>query len=130
MIITIIALENIEKEALLGLYEIEKIEKNHFVINIKLHADITESFFSDEISDTINYAAVYKIIDKEFEKGGNLLEKKCYEIIKKVFEISEKILQIEVKIDKKKPQQMENCAASSVMVSMDKVTFLALKKQP
>lgn len=71
-----ILIKGLEISACHGVNEKEKIEPQPFVFDVELSADLTRAAKSDDLNDTVNYAAVCKIITEITSSNSfNLLEK-------------------------------------------------------
>ncbi|MEA4949451.1 MAG: dihydroneopterin aldolase, partial [Petrimonas sp.] len=60
-----IKLKNMQFYAYHGVLPQEKIAGNNFVVNVEFTADVSKSFETDNVADTINYAAVYDLVKAE-----------------------------------------------------------------
>ena len=60
-----------------GVLPEERREGNTFVVDLTLEADIRQAVFSDDLDDTINYAAAYDIVKREMDIPSQLLEHVC-----------------------------------------------------
>lgn len=98
-----ILLENITFFANHGVFPQEKIVGNVFVVSLKMKVDISKSCLSDELDDTISYAAVYEDVKIEVDKPSKLLEHVAYRIIRSLKHKYSGIEEIEIKLSKRNP---------------------------
>ena len=63
-----ILLKNLEFYGRHGTNEDEKKYPQKFITTVKLYLDLKQSGTSDQLSDTINYSEVYKILKEIFEQ--------------------------------------------------------------
>lgn len=68
-----------------GLFEDEKREGQEFIVDLKIHADLSHAGKSDEIESTIDYGAVASRVKDLIETGSfNLIERLAEVIAEKV----------------------------------------------
>ena len=84
-----------------GLYEEEAIVGTIFELNLSASFDIGEPIIS--IKQTINYATVFEIVKKHFEKPRKLLETLAQEIVNDIHSFDSRIKNIEIHINKINP---------------------------
>ncbi len=75
-----IAIEGIEIFAYHGVYQVEKEAGNRFFVDLFLETDLTRAASSDQLTDTVDYHAVYKLVLAHMEPPANLLETLVYRI--------------------------------------------------
>lgn len=113
----VISIEDIQIEAHVGVYPIEKQEKNKFSIDIFITMKVNQLDLKDELSETLDYQKVYEIVIQEMEMPGNLLEVKAHKICTNIQNIYNDIFSIKLKIRKLKPMYMEKCACAAVEIT-------------
>ena len=69
-----IAVEGMHFHAYHGYYEKERIEGNHFIIDVYLDTDLSGAAAEDNINSTINYEGVYEEVQKVMQEKYQLLE--------------------------------------------------------
>ena len=57
-----------------GVLTQEQTVRNYFTVEATLYTDFSQALVSDELSDTVNYAEVYKTIADEMARPSRLLE--------------------------------------------------------
>lgn len=78
-----------------------------FIVDAVLYVDLGEACKSDNVSDTVNYAEVYEIIQYHVTiKQYKLIEALAQNIINEIFEKHERVQEIELTI--KKPEAPVN----------------------
>lgn len=98
-----IALEGMEFFAFHGLYEAERKEGNQFRVDIELETDFTKGALSDDISGTLNYEDIYKIVSMEMSVPSKLLEHVAGRILGKIQAHPGTVFAIKVVIQKLNP---------------------------
>lgn len=116
---TIIKLKNMRFFAYHGVLPQEKTAGNHFIVNMKFAADVSKSFETDSVDDTVNYAAVYDLVKAEMAIPSNLLEHVVGRIFKKTKATFPQISALEVRVSKLNPPVSGEVEASEVIVSED-----------
>lgn len=101
--ISYILLENIKIYAHHGVFDQETKVGNNFRIDVKIKADISKATTSDSLEDTISYATVYQIIEKEMEVPSKLLEHVGGRIIRSLKTSFANIDEVELRISKQNP---------------------------
>ena len=86
-----------------GVLEQERKVGNIFIVDLILHLDLSQASITDNLSDTVNYASVYEIINREMNIPSNLLEHIAGRILKRIKENFPCIDNIEISISKLNP---------------------------
>lgn len=81
----------------------EKTDGQHFVLDIVMKADIDQAKVSDDLNDTVNYAAVKKTVLRVFtEEKFDLIEKAAKVVADAILDEHKKVQK--VKLTLKKPE--------------------------
>ena len=99
-----IHLHHLEFFAFHGLYEEERIIGNNFLVSIDVDFESDEIISS--ISDTIDYTAVYEIVQKRMLIPTDLIEVVAEDIISVVCQTFPQVKQIKISIQKSNPPIM------------------------
>lgn len=98
-----IILENLKIYAFHGVLPEEKIIGTTFILNVEVHADLWKATETDDLQDTINYAAVNDILHAEMAIPSQLLEHVIGRIFKKLQVSFPQITFIKIKLTKTNP---------------------------
>lgn len=98
-----IILENLKIYAFHGVLPEEKIIGTTFILNVEVHADLWKAAESDDLQDTINYAAINDILHVEMAIPSHLLEHVIGRIFKKLQVSFPQITFIKIKLTKTNP---------------------------
>lgn len=98
-----IILENLKIYAFHGVLPEEKIIGTTFILNVEVHADLWKATETDDLQDTINYAAVNDILHAEMSIPSQLLEHVIGRIFKKLQVSFPQITFIKIKLTKTNP---------------------------
>jgi 7,8-dihydroneopterin aldolase/epimerase/oxygenase len=112
-----VALEGLEFHAYHGVYPHERNSGNWFEVDISVDTDFTEGAASDELSGTVNYEVLFRIIKDEMEKPSKLLETVAEKIISDVLKEIPAALQVDLKISKINPPIGGKCRKATITIS-------------
>lgn len=112
-----IALEGLEFHAFHGVYPHERESGNWFEVDISVETDFTSASINDDLSRTINYETLYRIVKVEMEKPSKLLETVATNIIKDVMDELPAALHVQIKISKVNPPIGGKCKKASLILS-------------
>lgn len=103
----------------------EKRDGQEFVLDITLKADLSRARQTDDLHDTVNYAAVRKTIQRAFtEAKYDLIERAAEAVCQAVLEDFPQVR--EIKLQLKKPQAPMNAVFDYVAVEITKKREAAL----
>ncbi len=98
-----VALEGIEFHAYHGAYPEESVLGNRFTLDLELETDFREAMLQDSLKDTVDYAALYKIIKGRMDVKVKLLEHLGHLIIQDILVAYPKTKQIRLTLKKHGP---------------------------
>lgn len=98
-----IILEDIKIYAYHGVLPEEAIIGNHYIVNLEVHSDLEKASQSDDLDDTINYAAINDIVHQEMKIRSKLLEHVIGRIINQIENHFPQITFIKIKLTKTIP---------------------------
>jgi 7,8-dihydroneopterin aldolase/epimerase/oxygenase len=113
----IINLEGMEFFAFHGCFKEERIIGNRFLVNVSFETDTKFAEETDDLSKTINYQHIYKLVKKEMEITSKLLENVCRRIVDIIFENYPFITNLKVKVSKIHPSlggKMDNVSITII----------------
>jgi dihydroneopterin aldolase len=111
-----ITLEGLEFHAYHGVYPHERESGNWFEVDISVETDFTDAATHDELSGTVNYETLFRIIKEEMEKPSRLLETVAEKIITRVFEQLAEVKSVEFKLAKLNPPIGGKCRKASISI--------------
>ena len=112
-----IQLEGLEFYAYHGYHEKERELGNRFTIDISIFTPFGEAAKSDELSGTVDYEGVYKIIARLMDEKYKLLEHLAYQINKAILADYKQINKVEVKVSKHSPPIGGECRFASITLA-------------
>lgn len=98
-----IALEGLEFFAYHGFSEEEQKIGNRYGIDITIETNFEEAAKHDKLTETIDYHALYRVIQQEMTQPAKLLENIAERIIEAVFEHFQEVNAVEVRVSKFNP---------------------------
>jgi 7,8-dihydroneopterin aldolase/epimerase/oxygenase len=112
----IIELEGMEFYAYHGYFKSERIVGNSFEVNVTIETDCEKAAESDQLSDALNYEAVYAIVKEEMHQRSHLLEHVAGRILTRIHATYQGIGRVSVKISKVRPPMGGHIKAVSVIM--------------
>jgi dihydroneopterin aldolase len=109
-----VALEGLEFHAFHGLYPHERESGNWFEVDITVETDFSVAAGTDELSGTVNYEVLFRIIRDEMDRPAKLLEKLAEKIVHDVLNEIPAVLNVEIKISKLNPPIGGKCKKATV----------------
>ncbi len=117
----IIQLNDIKLWGFHGCLSDERKIGSYFTINLTLFYDTSKAESSDSLNDTIDYSAIYNLVEKEFKQPSNLLENVCRRILNSIHTEFSEILNSVIKINKLNPPMKGEIHSASVTLSYNDV---------
>jgi len=100
-----------------GVYERERAEGNHFIVDLRVEADLEKASGSDSLDDTVDYQMLYSIVRQEMEIPSSLMEHVAGRIIRRIRNEIPGVISASVTITKKNPPLGGAVSSSSVTLS-------------
>ena len=114
---TRIELEAMKFYAYHGVMPQEKKVGNNFVVNLILTAPLEKAVVSDELDDTINYAAVYAVVKEQMDIPSRLIEHAAGRILFALKERFPELAAVELKLSKLNPPFGGDIYSASILLS-------------
>ncbi|MCS6794641.1 MAG: dihydroneopterin aldolase [Raineya sp.] len=115
-----ISLEEMEFFAYHGFYEEEQKIGNKYSVDVHIEADVSKAVYSDKLSDTLNYEAVYQIVAEEMQKPTRLLEHIAQRIIDSILEHFQAAQKVGVAVSKFNPPVGGVCRKAKVFLQKER----------
>ena len=100
---TKIDISNMEFYAYIGCFDEEKLIGTRFSVSVSMNCEIGNAASSDDLSQTVNYQAVYAVIKDEMSAKVNLLETMAQRILQRLKADFPAIESLNVSISKLNP---------------------------
>ena len=111
-----IYLKNIKVYAFHGCLPEEAKIGSEYIVNLKVKADLAASEISDDLSDTVDYVHLNRIVKEEMVKRSKLLEHVARRIVKRVFDELKPVKKITLSVAKVNPPIGGDVASVSVVL--------------
>lgn len=112
----IIKIQDLTFHSYHGVHATEREVGGKYVVQIEMRASVEDSFKTDNLSDTIDYAAVSKRVEQIMNLPQNLIEKVAADIANALLNFDTRIDEISVTVEKHKPPIHQDLTATSVTV--------------
>jgi dihydroneopterin aldolase len=99
----LVSLKGLEFFAYHGYYDEEQKMGNKYSVDVTVKANLKTAAVQDELSQTVNYEALYKIVIDKMQIRSRLLEHIGYEIIQSIFLEFSVVQWVEISIAKFNP---------------------------
>jgi dihydroneopterin aldolase len=116
---SIISIESMEFLSYHGCFPEEQHIGTKFIIDILFDVSTTEAEENDDLSKTINYQSVYKLVKHEMEVNSMLIENVCRRILDSVTKAFPEIRYAEVRLSKMNPPLGGKVGCVSVTISTE-----------
>jgi 7,8-dihydroneopterin aldolase/epimerase/oxygenase len=115
-----IALEGLDFHAFHGVYPHERESGNWFEVDIAVETDFSKAAEDDDLSETVNYETLFRIVKDEMEKPSRLLETVAKNIVDDVMREFPSVTLVDFKISKLNPPIGGKCKRSSVSLTKER----------
>ena len=99
----LIQIEGMEFFAYHGCFSEEQVIGNKFIVDIGFEVESSKAEITDDLSETVNYQTVYKLIKSEIENNSYLLEHLAKRIVDSVISNFGQIDTLTVRVSKMNP---------------------------
>ena len=99
-----------------GVMEQERRVGGEYLVSLRIEADLSRPVVSDDVADTINYAALYEMVAREMAQPSKLLEHVAGRIAQRVLEDFPLADALSVRITKCNPPMGADSKGASVEI--------------
>lgn len=119
-----IVIENLNFNTVIGVYDWEQAIRQSLIVNAQLDFDMTLSFFSNDIKDTLNYKAICDDIQTVcHNEKAKLLETLAYKILQKLFD---NYPCTAISLSLKKPHAIKETSGVGIFIEISRQEFESL----
>ena len=97
-----------------GVLPQERITGGEFVVSIDVKCDVSRAIETDDVAETVNYAEIFKIVNREMQQPSCLLEHLAGRIGKCIINEVEGISEMRIRVKKVNPPMGGQCDGASV----------------
>lgn len=115
-----IRLEGLRFHALHGVMPQERQVGGDFLMTLRVGYPLAAAMASDDVNDTLDYAALYGLVEREMCQPSNLLEHVAGRIAEAIEKAFPQVSSIDLTLTKKNPPMGADCQGASVEVHWKK----------
>ena len=112
-----VALEGLEFHAFHGVYPHELESGNWFEVDIAVETDFSMAAANDELTGTVNYETLFKIVKDEMDQPSKLLETVAEKIAKDVLQKFPEAQSVELRVSKLNPPIGGKCKKATISLT-------------
>ena len=101
-----------------GVMEQERLVGGEYSVSLAVEADLTEAVRTDDVANTVNYAALYEVVKNEMAVPSKLLEHVAGRIGRRALDMFERITTLTIRVTKLNPPMGADCKGASVELIM------------
>ena len=113
-----ISLRNVRFYAFHGVMPQERRVGAYFLVNLRVGYPLEKAMQSDEVADTLNYAALYAVVREEMMTPSNLLEQVAGRIADAVIKAFPQVTSIDLELTKENPPMGADCDGAGVEIHL------------
>ena len=113
-----ISLRNVRFHAFHGVMPQERKVGADFLVNLRVGYPLEQAMQSDEVSDTLNYAALYEVVKTEMMQPSNLLEHVAGRIADAIVKRFPQVTSIDLELTKQNPPMGADCDGAGVEIHL------------
>ncbi len=97
-----------------GVLDQERLVGNDYVVDLRLRVNVALAMQSDDVSDTVNYAEVYRIVEQIMNEPRNLVEHVAARIAKAILAHWTEVVEVTISLTKCNPPMGAACLGAGV----------------
>ena len=101
-----------------GVMEQERRVGGEYSVSLTVEADLTDAARTDDVADTVNYATLYALVEREMAVPSRLLEHVAGRIARRSMEEFDRITTVTVKVTKLNPPMGADSKGAAVELKM------------
>ena len=102
-----------------GVMEQERHVGGEYLVSLSVEADLSRPMVSDDVADTINYAALYEVVAREMDQPSKLLEHVAGRIAQRVLADFPLVDALSIRITKCNPPMGADSKGASVELRIE-----------
>ena len=113
-----VSLRNVRFHAFHGVMPQERRVGADFLVSLRVGYPLETAMRSDEVADTLDYAALYDLVAKEMQQPSNLLEHVAGRIAEAIGKAFPQVTSIDLELTKLNPPMGADCDGASVEIHL------------
>ena len=111
-----ISLRNVRFHAFHGVLPQERQVGGDFLVTVRVGYPLERAMETDNVDDTLDYAAIYALVKKEMAEPSELLEHVAGRIVKAITASFPKVTSVDLELTKLNPPMGADCEGAAVEV--------------
>ena len=111
-----ISLRGMRFHAFHGVLPQERLVGGDYEVDLRVGYPLAKAIISDRVEDTLNYASLYSLVEREMKQPSSLLEHVSGRIAEAVCKAFPKALSIDLTLTKLNPPMEADCDGASVEI--------------
>ena len=111
-----ITLRNVRFRAFHGVLPQERQVGGDFLVTLRVGYPLERAMETDDVADTLDYSALYAIVEREMAVPSKLLEHVAERIVKAVTASFPKVTSVDMELTKQNPPMGADCDGAAVEV--------------
>jgi dihydroneopterin aldolase len=103
-----------------GVLPQERIVGGDYTVSVEVETDVTAAIATDDVGQTLNYAALYEVVKREMLIPSNLLEHVAARIGKAVMDNFPQVQALDLTVTKQNPPMGADCQGAGVKLHIVK----------
>ena len=113
-----ISLRNVRFHAFHGVMPQERRVGADFIVNLRVGYPLEKAMRSDDVGDTLNYAALYTFVKAEMAVPSKLLEHVAGRIVSAIEKAFPQVTSIDLELTKQNPPMGADCDGAGVEIHL------------
>lgn len=115
-----IILQDMRFYAYHGVLPQERIVGGEYTVSVEVETDVTDAIATDDVEQTLNYAALYEVVKHEMLIPSNLLEHVAARIGKAIMDNFPQVQALDLTVTKQNPPMGADCQGAGVKLHIVK----------
>lgn len=115
-----ILLRDLRFHAFHGVLPQERLVGGNFVVDLRVGYPLAQAMTSDRVDDTLNYASLYALVEREMQQPSSLLEHVAGRIAQAIAKTFPEALSIDLTLTKQNPPMGADCKGAGVEMHFEK----------
>jgi len=115
-----ISLENLRFYAFHGVMPQEQRVGGTFVVSVTADCNLSKAAESDRVEDTVNYAEVYAVVEREMQKPSRLLEHVAGRMARAILNDFPQVERVHVSLTKRNPPMGADGQGATVRMTVER----------
>jgi dihydroneopterin aldolase len=107
-------LSDLRFHAFHGVLPQERQVGGNFVVDLRVGYPLAQAMTSDQVDDTLNYASLYALVEREMQQPSSLLEHVVGRIAQAIAKTFPQTLSIDLTLTKQNPPMGADCKGAGV----------------